>query len=325
MLLNRPVARSFLSFGAVIVIVSVTIDPFIQLTVGKQNRILYVEDSSAQISYAKRYSKVQGADGNTYASTHVDANFALKSAVFYGVSQPDTLVSQQIRRSCPSDNCTWEPFQSLAICSTCADLSENGGVEQANLTEYRLPNGLILNNPDDSDLLLMTGLGTSDQSQSLSFINRDTLIWSMALMKVDNDTSPPVTAVESGLWYCVNEYNSSVENGDLSEVFTTISANDFNVSQAAVYSISEFMSATFTQTTNVNGTKKGMQINAFATNLSGIAYGPTVMEVLYQSKDLSATFAALAKSTTNTIRENSDGGLIAAGKAGISHTLIQVH
>ena len=57
MLFNGQVARSFLSFGAILVIISVAIDPFTQLTVGKQSQVLYEDDASAQISYAKRYSK----------------------------------------------------------------------------------------------------------------------------------------------------------------------------------------------------------------------------------------------------------------------------
>ncbi|KAL8777721.1 MAG: hypothetical protein Q9213_007736 [Squamulea squamosa] len=39
-LMGQPMARSFISFGAVVVILSVAIDPFVQLTVGKQNKII---------------------------------------------------------------------------------------------------------------------------------------------------------------------------------------------------------------------------------------------------------------------------------------------
>lgn len=56
-ILWTPVARSFVSFGAMIVILSTAMDPFVQLTVGKSNMVIYANDSSAQISYARRYSK----------------------------------------------------------------------------------------------------------------------------------------------------------------------------------------------------------------------------------------------------------------------------
>lgn len=57
LLLWQPVARSFISFGAIVIILSVFMDSFVQLAVGKTNAMVYKNDSSAQISYARRYSK----------------------------------------------------------------------------------------------------------------------------------------------------------------------------------------------------------------------------------------------------------------------------
>lgn len=54
---KRPMSRSFISYGAILVILSVPMDSFIQLAVGKTNAMVYKNDSSAQISYATRYSK----------------------------------------------------------------------------------------------------------------------------------------------------------------------------------------------------------------------------------------------------------------------------
>ena len=56
-LLTQPAARSFISMGAIIVIFSAVIDPFIQLSVGKKEGVKFKNDLSAQIPYAKRYSK----------------------------------------------------------------------------------------------------------------------------------------------------------------------------------------------------------------------------------------------------------------------------
>lgn len=56
-LLNRPVASSFISFGAIVIVVSVAIGPFIQLTVGKKSVVLYEDNYSTQGAFAKRYSK----------------------------------------------------------------------------------------------------------------------------------------------------------------------------------------------------------------------------------------------------------------------------
>lgn len=47
---------SFVSFGAILIILSVPMDSFVQLAIGKTNAMIYKNDSFAQISYAKRYS-----------------------------------------------------------------------------------------------------------------------------------------------------------------------------------------------------------------------------------------------------------------------------
>ena len=56
-LLRKSIARSFIGFGAILIILSVSMDSFVQLAVGKTNALIYKNDSLAQISYAKRYSK----------------------------------------------------------------------------------------------------------------------------------------------------------------------------------------------------------------------------------------------------------------------------
>ena len=56
-MLCQPVSRSFISFGAILIILSVFMDSFVQLAVGKTNAMIYKNDSSARISYATRYSK----------------------------------------------------------------------------------------------------------------------------------------------------------------------------------------------------------------------------------------------------------------------------
>lgn len=56
-ILRRSIARSFISIGAITVILSTAMDPFFQLTIGKRGDLRYEESSNAQISYAKRYSK----------------------------------------------------------------------------------------------------------------------------------------------------------------------------------------------------------------------------------------------------------------------------
>lgn len=52
--------------GAIIVILSAAIDPFVQLTVGKRDILKFENNSNVQIAYAERYSM---GSLNTIAAT----------------------------------------------------------------------------------------------------------------------------------------------------------------------------------------------------------------------------------------------------------------
>lgn len=236
----------------------------------------------------------------------------------------------------------------------------NPGAFLQQVTEYRLPNGLT----GDSSIL-MTAYGTGNETESVSFTSHDTLIWSMTMMnftvKEKPTASVSVSAIECGLWYCVNSYMSAVKDGNLTEtielapskrepdswrpvlgpmdmgvvapppntinydrISSSVRRTDlqlgegFNLSQAAIYSISDLMYATFASPVRQKG------INANVLAIDGTTYNPTAMQSLYNSQDLEATFASLAKSMTNNIRQNSDNNTVANGKEGKYMVLIQV-
>ena len=157
----------------------------------------------------------------------------MTSAVLSGLTQSDTVLAQQTKHNCPSGNCTWDTFQSLAVCSACIDLTNqlNSSTfriatctsEHVEMVVFRGPNGLRLINPvDDPSLGWMVGFGTGNGSQSISFGSKDTLIWSMTMIRVSNPEaswpSSHVIAAECGLWYCVRNYDSLVKDGNLIEI-----------------------------------------------------------------------------------------------------------
>lgn len=239
------------------------------------------------------------------------------------------------------------------------DTTNHAAIAQR-VTEYRLPNGLT----GDSSIL-MTAYGTGNESETISFTSHDTLIWSMTMMnftvKEEPTASVSVSAIECGLWYCVNSYKSAVKDGNLTEIIepapskrepdswrpllgptargmvapppNTINYNrvsswvprtdlqlgeGFNLSQAAIYSISHLMNTTFVLSRRLRGT------NAYVLAFDNTTYNPTAMQSLYNSQDLEATFASLAKSMTNNVRQNSDNNTVANGKEGKYIVLIRV-
>lgn len=124
-MLTKSVARSFISMGAIMIILSVTIDPFVQLTVGQKDDLKFENKSTVQIAYAKRYAE----QGFSYDSTEKiavgsDGDLRVETAVFESLFRPDSFISQQTQHSCPTENCTWDTFTSLAICSGCNNVTD---------------------------------------------------------------------------------------------------------------------------------------------------------------------------------------------------------
>jgi hypothetical protein len=71
-----------------------------------------------------------------------------------------------------------------------------GAISEANSTEYRLPNGLFVNNVDLKPgtsfhpMVYLTMQGTTSPAKTVAMNNIDTLIWSQSIIKVENSTDP---------------------------------------------------------------------------------------------------------------------------------------
>ncbi|KAF7882674.1 uncharacterized protein EAF02_006037 [Botrytis sinoallii] len=90
----------------------------------------------------------------------------------------------------------------------------------------------------------------------------------------------------------------------------------YNVSQAAVNSVSSYFSDFFSTnlniTHNVTETQQA-RLNGYIMSDGNLQYKPSSMQAFNMSNDLPATFASLAKSMSNSIRANDDGAKVQAG------------
>jgi len=147
----------------------------------------------------------------------------------YGIVQPLTSISQQTNFTCPSGNCTYPPFSSLSVCSSCKDHSKwanrspGGGLQK----RYRIPNGVAFSNQ-----VRRVIFGTANHTHSIAHKHIDTLIWSQSLFRHRGDPKSRNTrnlhsnntdahAIECALFYCVKQYTSQVINGQLVQNTTT--------------------------------------------------------------------------------------------------------
>ncbi|KAI0378131.1 hypothetical protein F5Y04DRAFT_291404 [Hypomontagnella monticulosa] len=260
-LLWRCRGVSFVRLGAALILLSLVMDPFAQQLIQLQQEFQFVTNGSDNtISRAKRYSRGNEIHVQLQDSVSADADFAMQSAILYGLSHAIDNVVQQLEFTCPSSNCTWDPFDSLAICSVCNNvtsqverLQDSGGLVASlqkdndaaialpNMTAFRLPNGLIIDNLNNWNYtsrpkfggIYMTTFGTPNPNETNTLQAFDSLIWSMSVFKVHPNESNasavwpdfPLEATECGIHYCVNTYESSVQNAILHEKSTATSAS----------------------------------------------------------------------------------------------------
>lgn len=165
----------------------------------------------------------------------------MQAAVLYGLTNSLEDTVKQVQFECPSGNCTWDPFESLAVCSSCNDVSAHLTAEEtsgwlflatirgndppSNVrsgTKYKLPNGLFIDDGPD-DTAWMTSFGTGNRNETVSLRDIDTLIWAMSFLRPHNNNGRAwadvdMEAIECSLYYCVNRYAAAVENAEISEL-----------------------------------------------------------------------------------------------------------
>lgn len=179
--------------------------------------------------------------------TQAMPDFAMQAAIMFGLTAREEQVLQQTSFSCPGAACDFTGDRSLSVCSKCESIdsslkrvedsygaqwdeltfSKDSFTLSPNSTEYRLPNGLYLNNRNNESgtrdkMVLMTMAGTHNRSRTVVMDSVDTLIWAQSMIKVDTWMKPEVNitwpdfgvhATECALYYCVKEYNLEAANG----------------------------------------------------------------------------------------------------------------
>ena len=144
--------------------------------------------------------------------------------------------------NCKTTNCTWEPFTSLAFCSTCNDVtkslvrkteySEDGSistlkhdgmmmVDAGDYTSYSLPY-VSLTNKDEKGVFkaFKVAGGETNPGNTVSFQDLDTMLLAYGIIASEdyeaNQTDwkdAHVTATECALWLCTQAYRFNVTNG----------------------------------------------------------------------------------------------------------------
>jgi hypothetical protein len=241
-LTNRDIIRLLGSFGAAIAILALALGPFAQQIAAYKVRSVE-SDVGAVVPRAFNYT---GAlPGNTSSSelsltppktqsNVCSAGFVpilpLKAAVYNGLFAENNKPAASLPFTCQSGNCFWEPFETLAVCHECTDISalvtrycppELGAAPNMSSCGWQVPQGAHINT--SSDVFSMTSFIPSAYGN----MPHSTLIRIIFMGTELQDTPDGVNpwAKQCSLQACVNTLSSSVIDGTLQENITHTSIN----------------------------------------------------------------------------------------------------
>ncbi|KAK6008081.1 hypothetical protein QM012_004895 [Aureobasidium pullulans] len=130
-LLWRMRGQHLVSAGALVIALGLVIDPFLQAIISDHG-ILTDLDASAQGNVKATIGKSNRFDGGTqcistwpsnYPQIDTTPDFAIAAALFDGLNAAISHGYQNVSFTCASGNCTWNEYTSLAVRSTCFDIS----------------------------------------------------------------------------------------------------------------------------------------------------------------------------------------------------------
>lgn len=238
----------------------------------------------------------------------------MKAAIYKGIFNVRDSADQDLVHTCPTGNCTWPAFTSLAVCNRCLDITNEieKSCNETGSCVLSLPNGPMLTGSGQINLSVANiSLSLMDIQPSVSRFS--------SLRSKKGGESDHASAIECALWYCVNTYTASVVDGILkqeihsswrndsalpsqssdliyhpSTQFTNNTGNSsiFRVTHIAARSMNKFMSELFTGSGGVSS--------------SGAAFTSDINQALYTTDNITAVINNLAISMTNNILQQND-------------------
>ncbi|KNG46544.1 acid phosphatase protein [Stemphylium lycopersici] len=202
------------SFGAIVAIVGLALGPFAQQIA--TYKIRSVESNiGAVIPRALNYTGALPGDTSTTGFVPI---LPLKAAVYNGLFAENNRPAASLQFECKSGNCVWEPFESLAVCHECADItslitrycpSELGPSPNMSSCGWQVPQGAHLNT--SSDVFSMTSFIPSAYGD----MPHSTMIRLIFMGTELHDTPDAVNpwATQCTLQACVNTFSAAIVNG----------------------------------------------------------------------------------------------------------------
>ncbi|KAI8945263.1 hypothetical protein F4801DRAFT_598146 [Xylaria longipes] len=379
------------AIGAAVTILLLAFEPFFQAILSFDGGTILSESA-----FEARISRNEILDAGTYYNRHTTSmviplpsnetitleayvyqpDLGMVSALnngFYNISKAKEQTTSFV---CPTANCTWNPFTTLAACGACNDITDHlkrekkeginlgnivyniatlntswtiNSLPDVNLTNVSWQKGITDSQLDKAAYMAATRL--TNHQHTVSFKNLSNMITAVQVLKAADDyingyviwDDTSVIATECALYFCTNAYSSSVKQGELYErivasatfdkwnnysVFPRVNNGErYNVydldrsnlelliplEDTQRFYLPENITRRFALTQHAVGSTVQFVNNEFFSEQmvwpldgDGAYSTPPVVQALYQSTNLSATFNNAARSMTNWMRDISN-------------------
>ncbi|ETS76352.1 hypothetical protein PFICI_11739 [Pestalotiopsis fici W106-1] len=231
-------ARHWSVLGALMTVVLLGFDPFLQAIVDYDGQL---DDSNSlkppTIGVCERldvgsysYLTTRGEAGSFQlpSGNAIDRfiwskipDVGMTAALIDGLGNDTKRTEPMASFVCPSGNCTWAPYSTLAICSTCNDVTAS--LEQNEIlggkTLYSLPyvesidekKGIFAETAD------MAAAAVSNPGLTVSFQKSNTLIAAVGIIRFPDKYHLNPLAKECALYFCIKAFATRVDNGVFKE------------------------------------------------------------------------------------------------------------
>ncbi|KAF2720316.1 hypothetical protein K431DRAFT_321182 [Polychaeton citri CBS 116435] len=219
----------FGSFGAILSILALALGPFAQQMATFRSHMVASADAAALVPRALNYTGY--LPGRSSSNGFVPI-LPMKSAVYAGLFAENNNPNAPLNVTCATGNCTYEPFETLAVCNSCIDMTPyltsycaDGEPADGNRTTcgWQLPNSTARLNSSTDVFSMTSSFPSAFGDMPYATIMRLTFIGTEA-WNVPNVTSP--WAQQCTLSACIQTISSNVVNGDLSETVTSTANNN---------------------------------------------------------------------------------------------------
>ncbi|KAL9043364.1 MAG: hypothetical protein Q9214_003446, partial [Letrouitia sp. 1 TL-2023] len=323
-------ARHTALLGAALVILINLFDPFLQQVVIYANR--QIPSDKIPTIVRSRVYEARSYEGLPLPSV---VDLSMKAAIYSGIFNIQDKADRDVEHTCSTGSCTWDKFSSLAVCSSCTDISPyiQRRCNKDGCDSFTLPNGPTLSGPGNHINVTVTNISANFYDIQPSIIR-----FSSLESTSNTDNSKIQVATECIMYYCIQNIVASVTDGVMRQNVLSSWRNDsatpsttsdlflkppasftnqtgeetktFKVTQLAATAMKSFMSDTF------NGSG--------GFNDSGPTFFSDVIQALYKTDNLTALIDNLSHSMSNNIRQQNDTTPNVNGTAWRTETFVQV-